>query len=282
VEVTDRRVAIPLRATDGFYLALRWNDSGASSVELRPVALDDAFLVETNDPALAAAWLDDVARTAVLASRVAPPPGREPAEVGPLVRDTSWRYSVTPDAVIAERETAEPSVARLERVIAAVRALADAPIRIAAQLARIAPALGGNAANRADLGGQPVLRVARGAQTIAIYLMRRLAVGEPGRLRTLVSAHRHVSDGSTISLLADRIPSAAVPPANDTRGKAMRINARAEELLDAMAPTSALVRAHDVEIAFDGLMLDVRRLSAAIDLAAIWAVDGALESGPYR
>jgi hypothetical protein len=41
------------------------------------------------------------------------------------------------------------------------------------------------------------------------------------------------------------------------------------------------VRAHDVEIAFDGAIADRERLGAAIELAAWWASD-AFRTGPYR
>ena len=71
-------------------------------------------------------------------------------------------------------------------------------------------------------------------------------------------------------------------PALESGARNLRVDERAARLLDYMQASAAMVRAHDVEIAFDGLMLDGRRLATAVDLAAHWAVDGALETGPYR
>src|SRR6184192_1680445 len=60
-------VSVRVPATDGFELALRWTDRGTAAT--RAPTFDDSFLVETNDVALANAWLDTEVRDAVIASR---------------------------------------------------------------------------------------------------------------------------------------------------------------------------------------------------------------------
>ncbi|MDQ3366935.1 MAG: hypothetical protein M3680_16050, partial [Myxococcota bacterium] len=71
------------------------------------------------------------------------------------------------------------------------------------------------------------------------------------------------------------------PPAAETSGGTLAIDARAAHLLEAGRPSATTVRAHDVEIAFDGAIADRERLGAAIELAAWWASD-AFGSDPYR
>ena len=45
----------------------------------------------------------------------------------------------------------------------------------------------------------------------------------------------------------------------------------AAHLLEIARPSATTVRPHDVEIAFDGALVDRERLGAAIELAAWWA-----------
>ena len=104
---------------------------------------------------------------------------------------------------------------------------------------------------------------------------------DPGRLRTIVSAHRHGSSGDTLSLISDNLPRAAWPPPADPSGGTLAIDTRAGQLLDAARPSATMVRKHDVEIAFDGANIERDRLGAAIELAAHWA-SSARDSGPYR
>jgi hypothetical protein len=111
-----------------------------------------------------------------------------------------------------------------------------------------------------------------------VRLVRRLGPGDPGRLRTVVGARRIASDGATLSLIFDGLPRAAWLPANDA-ATCIHIDERAAALLDAACPSATMVRAHDVEVAFDGALADRDRLAAAVELAAHWAD---AESGPYR
>ena len=84
-----------------------------------------------------------------------------------------------------------------------------------------------------------------------------------------------------LTLIAEDLPRAAWPPANDLGESTLRIDARARSLLDTARPATTIVRRHDVEITFDGAFTDADRLGAAIELAAHWASDRA-RSGPYR
>ena len=172
--ITPSRITVALAPTDGFVLALRWVDAGPDASP-RLVALDDTFLVETNDPALAAAWLDDASRTAVCsASRLhVAPPGRD-RDVGPLARDTSWRFSIGDDHAIATRSEPEISAARVATIVATVVAIAAAQVRWTRAFARLAHELGGHAASLVEVGGQAALKLPRGQVVVAVRLARRL------------------------------------------------------------------------------------------------------------
>ena len=271
-------VAIP--STDGFELTLKWNDRWANDGAPRAASFDDSFLVETNDAALASVWLDHEARAGLLASRYVEHQRAE-RKTAVLVRDGTWLHEVTDDEVWARRRDGEPSVDRMADMLAACLALAGRPVRWATALAGIGRALGGEPASRIEIGGKPALRVRRRAVDVFVTLVRRLGPGDPGRLRTIVGAHRHGSGGETLSLISEGLPRSAWPPPADPSTGTLAIDARAGQLLDLARPSATTVRLHDVEIAFDGALGDRDRLGAAIELAAWWA-DDAGAAGPYR
>jgi hypothetical protein len=277
------RVAVQVPHTDGFDLALAWTDR--STADARPPTFDDSYLVETNVVALASAWLDLDARSALLSSRYSAAPAN-PSQRTTLVllRDGTWIHELRAGEVTARRLEAEPSRERIADMLAASLAIASRPSRWAAWFARLARAVGGHASTRVELGGKPVLRVRRGAIDVSVRLLRRLDPDEPGRLRTLIGARRIGSSGETLTLISDGIPRTAWPPPNapGTRdAPRMRIGHEASNLLDAARPATSVVRPHDVEITFDGAVTDANRLGAAIELAARWASD-ADPGGPYR
>ena len=271
------RVAVQVPHTDGFDLALAWTDRSAA--DPRPPTFDDSYLVETNDVALASAWLDVDARAALLGSRYVTAP-RALRNTAVLLRDGTWSYELRAGEVVARRAEAEPSSERIADMLAASLALASRPVRWARWFAKLARAVGGDAASRVELGGKPVLRVRRGAVDVTVRILRRLDPDEPGRLRTLIGARRRGSSGETLTLISDALPRTAWPPPNPP-GPRLRIEAQASHLLDAARPSTSIVRPHDVEITFDGAATDANRLGAAIELAARWA-DDATPGGPYR
>jgi hypothetical protein len=271
-------VTVQLPSTDGFELALRWTDRDVGSLRS---AFDDSCLVETNDVSLANMWLDREAQAALLASRYTTGTPEPLRTTLPMLRDGTWQHELRDDQVIASRSEAETSVARLTDLIAASLSLATRPARWARWFAPLAKALGGEAAPRVEIGGRPVLRVQRGGTEVQVRLLRRLGPDDPGRLRTLVSAHRVASSGETLTLISDELPRSAWPPANDLAGSSLSIDARARELLDLARPSTTIVRKHDVEITFDGVFADADRLGAAIQLAAYWSTDRHA-IGPYR
>lgn len=275
----EARVAVALPCTDGFELTLRWSDRWANDGAPRPAAFDDSFLVETNDLALAGVWLDHEARAGLLASRYVA--GANGDRTALLFRDGAWVHEVSNDEVSAHRQGGEPSEDRMMDMLRASLVLASRPVRWARAFARVARTLGGDAAGRVEVGGKPALRVRRGMVDVLVHVVRRLGPGDPGRLRTMVGAHRHGSGGETLSLISEGLPRAAWPPAADPAGSTLSIDARAAQLLDAARPSATTVRAHDVEIAFDGALTDRERLGAAIELAAWWA-SSAVGAGPYR
>ena len=272
------RVAVRVPHTDGFDLALGWTDRSAA--DPRPPTFDDSYLVETNDVALASAWLDVHTRTALITSRYVSQQ-RSQRNTAVLLRDGTWVHELRDGEVTARRLEAEPSRERIADMLSASLAIASRPSRWAKWFAKLAHIIGGQAATRVELGGKPVLRVRRGAVDVSVRLLRRLDPDEPGRLRTLIGARRIGSSGETLTLIHDQLPRTAWPPPNAPGAPRMRIEEHASNLLDAARPATSIVRPHDVEITFDGASTDADRLGAAIELAARWASDSS-PSGPYR
>lgn len=275
-------VVVALPCTDGFELILRWNDRWSNSDGApRAASFDDSFLVETNDFALAGVWLDHDVRSGLLASRYVSS-RRAERQTAILLRDARWVHEVSNDEVYARRPDAERSGDRMADMLMASLLLASRPVRWARAFSWVAGALGGRSAARVEVGGKPALRVRRHGVDVNVKIVRRLGPGDPGRLRTVISAHRLGSGGETLSLISDGLPRAAwPPPAADLSCSTLYIDPRAAQLLDAAQPSSTTVRPHDVEIAFDGALTDRDRMGAAVELAAWWACD-AHPSGPYR
>jgi hypothetical protein len=272
-------VTVGLPATDGFELKLRWNDRWAAT-KPRESTFDDSFLIETNDLALATIWLDHPSRSGLLASRYvsAQHPERHTAL---MLRDGAWLYVIDGDEVRAHRKDAEPSEERMADILTAALILASRPTRWARAFAALGRELGCDPVARVEIGGRPILRTRRGAVDVLVHVVRRLGRDDPGRLRTIVRAHRHGSGGETLALVSETLPRAAWPPSTASSTSTLSIDDRAAELLDLARPSATHVRAHDVEISFDGLLSDKERLGAAIELAARWAT-AAYEGGPYR
>jgi hypothetical protein len=274
------RVVVGVPSTDGFELTLKWNDRWANDGTPRAASFDDSFLVETNDLALAGVWLDHEARAGLLASRYM---ARECPErdTALLIRDGTWLHEVANDEVCARRRDTETSNDRMADMLMASLLLASRPVRWAAAFGRLGRALGGEPATRIEIGGRPALRVRRGTVDVFVHVVRRLGPADPGRLRTIVSAHRHGSGGETLSLVSEGLPRSAWPPPADPSCGTLAIDSRASRLLDVARPSATTVRSHDVEVAFDGSITDRDRLGAAIELTAWWASE-AQAAGPYR
>ena len=274
------RVTVALPSTDGFELTVKWSDRWANDGAPRALSFDDSFLVETNDLALAGVWLDHEARSGLLASRYVSGVNGE-RKTALMFRDGAWVHEVSNDEVSARRREHEPSESRMADMLLASLLLASRPVRWARAFATVGRALGGEPATRIEVGGKPALRVRRGFVDVLVRVVRRLGPGDPGRLRTIVGAHRHGSGGETLSLISEGLPRSAWPPPADFSCGTLSIDTRAAQLLDAARPSATTVRVHDVEIAFDGALGDRERLGAAIELAAWWAAD-ARSAGPYR
>lgn len=274
-------VVVALPCTDGFELTLRWNDRWANGDGApRAASFDDSFLVETNDVALAGVWLDHDVRSGLLASRYVPSTRAE-RKTAVLLRDARWVHEVSNDEVYARRPEPEWSEVRMADMLLASLLLASRPVRWARAFSRVAAALGGRSATRIEVGGKPALRMRRHSIDVNVNIVRRLGPGDPGRLRTVISAHRLGSGGETLSLISEGLPRAAWPPPADPSSGTLYIDPRAAALLDTARPSSTIVRPHDVEIAFDGALGDRDRMGAAVELAAWWACDGHAQ-GPYR
>jgi hypothetical protein len=272
------RVSVQLPSTDGFELALSWTDRNVGSLG---ASFDDSCLVQTNDVSLARVWLDREAQAALIASRYTqgrPDPMRNTA---PLMRDGAWHHELRADQVVAQRTEPEPSPDRISDLLATSLALATRPARWAHWFRPLAKSLGGEALARVELGGRPVLRVRRGQADVTVRLLRRLGPGDPGRLRTVVGAHRIGSGGETLTLISEDLPRSAWPPLGEESPHKLAIDPHAQRLLGAARPSTTLVRKHDIEITFDGVFGDHDRLGAAVELAAYWAA-GHKQTSPYR
>ncbi len=271
------RIAVAIAPIDGFELAVQWSDHWSGETAPRSASFDDSFFVHTNDLALAHVWLDGRARDSLHASRFVSRAGRL-GTTAELVRDGAWLHEVDRDQVVARRRDAETSPERMAELLATSLVLASSPARWAAGYVQLAQRLGGEASTRVELGGRPAIRAVRGNLEVLVHLVRRLAPDDPGRLRTLVSARRYGGGGERLALVRDGMPRDAARPSNDSIG-ALMLDADAARLLDLARPSAAAVHAQEVEITFDGALLDHERLGAAIELAARW---GAASMTPYR
>src|SRR4051812_47462970 len=205
-------VVVALPCTDGFELALRWNDRWINGDGApRAASFDDSFLVETNDVALAGVWLDHDVRSGLLASRYVSSTVAE-RNTALLLRDGRWIHQACNDGVSAVRAEPESSADRMGDMLAASLLLATRPARWARSFALVATALGGRPAERIEVGGKPALRVRRHGVEVSVRVVRRLGPGDPGRLRTVIGAHRIASGGETLSLISEGLPRAARPP----------------------------------------------------------------------
>ena len=261
---------------------MAWTDRARSH---RQPSFDDSCLVETNDVALAHAWLDVEAQTALLASRYVSAPSRRVTAV--MLRDGAWTHRLRRGAAIATRASSSRRPIG-SRIYSASCSRSRIGRRAGRAPSRSSPAtLGGTASPRVEVGGMPVLRVRRGAVDVTVRVLRRLDPDEPGRLRTVIGAHRLRSTGETLQLISEQLPRAAwpppcLPPGERSMGAPrLPIEPGARRLLEAAKPAASIVRPHDVEITFHGAIVGGERLGAAIELAARWAADTAAD-GPYR
>lgn len=271
-------ITVQLPSIDGFELALRWTDRAVGSMS---AAFDDSCLVETNDVSLASLWLDREVQAALLASRYTSGTPDALRTTAPMLRDGTWQYELRDDRVIASRDETESSPDRVADILAASLALASRPARLARWFQPLGKALGAETLGRIELGGKPVLRVRRDGVDVTVRMLRRLGPADPGRLRTVVGAHRLGSGGDTLALISDDLPRTAWPPLDDLGSSTLHIDHEARALLDAARPSTTIVRKHDIEITFDGATGDADRIGAAVRLAAYWAAAHAPD-GPYR
>ncbi len=280
------RVAVELPSTDGFVLSIKWSDRWAGGDTQRTLALeraasfDDSAIVETNDLALAAGWIDGRVRDALLAARFVSVAGV--GNTARMWRDRGWAFELAGDEVSGRRLPGEAAPERVVSVLEAALTLASRPARWARAFQPAARMLGGELAPRVEIGGKPVLRTRRDRTDVRLYLVRRLGPADGGRLRTLVSAHRHASTGDGLTLVRDDLARAAVPPPGTLGATVLPLDPHALQLLELCSPSATTLRDHDVEIIFDGAVTDPARLDAAVELAAWWSTEARASTGPYR
>ena len=209
------------------------------------LSFEQHFEVDSNDDALAALWLDEPARAALVdALWLLPDVGLISVDAVPA----SYQYLLERGEVLIKRgDESEP--ARLARAVHAGGMLAARPHRIARQWLDVARTLGGTTTtDRWDLAKDFAVTVERSPVTVRID-----NVGDP--LRTRARATR---------LGADR----------DWKAVAA--------LLDAAAPDRKHLTDGEVELRWKGLMMDPARLGPAVEICARLAAPSIAATGPYR
>ena len=309
-------VFVQTRKLDGFELEVRWGDRLADP-DVGDAKFDALFGLSTNDEALLRAWLDAPSRQALIDSAYRYHENlygselRLALELEPTARaydaafrdpnaTRTWTYRLRDDELVATKGTHELDANRLAAVVATASTLAARSQRWATEYAALARELDATAHAEVELGGAPILTARRGAVDIEATLLRRAGPRDRGRLRTRIAARRLGAGGigEACSLVSGALAKAARPPLPrgarhacplagyelraTSREAAARLDPPASALVELAAPGAVIAAAERVEVWFDGALSDRVRFDAAIELAARWAVDAGLASGPYR
>jgi hypothetical protein len=301
-------VYIGLPPLDGFAMTIEDATSGWPWTR-GDIAFDRRYRVTTNDPALAAAWLDDAATAAVLSQRyeASTLPAWRGIALPALVRaptiERGWRFELIGHELAVLKGAPESDPVRLCDAVDAGLAVAGSCYRLAAGWQGIAAALGGRCtAARWDAGVDFAVQCDRDGAPVRIAHVRRRS-GEPPaehRLRTAVVAPRVTPHDDALvvwrrgALAQPQRPARKLAPlplpgldgfaarASDRSLATSRLDAAARALIHEAAAEAVELDAREVAVWFDGLVDDVPRLDAAVGLCARLAVDGSLAAAPYR
>jgi len=245
--------------TDGAWLTIRPRARQVRAESAREVASNLAahdIVVESNDRALADAWLDAPVRDALPASLWTFPRHRW------VVQIDGAHLAVAAGEVLMAPVAANPE--HLAAMVDLGALLATRPHRLGRELAQLARALGGaTTAARFELGGRFALTMERDRSRIAIDFVHRLP-GQSLRQAGLRTRLRAAAD-------------TAVDPTLVTR----RLRDAPNLARRAAASSIALERGEIVAV-LDGLVTERDRLDAGLALVARLAAGGAPSAGPYR
>jgi hypothetical protein len=203
------------------------------------------YEVDQRHDAIAAIWLDDPARAALVDALWLRP---DPGVFGMSAVANGYRFLVEKGEVLVKRDH-ETDPERLARAVHAGGMLAARPHRIARQWLDVARTLGGTTTtDRWDLAKDFAVTVERSPVTVRID-----NVGDP--LRTRARATRLGDDRDWKAVAA---------------------------LLDAAAPDKTHLTDGEVELRWKGLMMDPARLGPAVEICARLAAPSIAATGPYR
>lgn len=229
---------------DGFAVFHDHEVEGVMIVAIAGLTFRAHYQVDGNWPAQKL-WLDEPAKTALVeALWLRADPGVFSIDAVPV----GYRYRIERGEVLVRREH-ELDPQRLARAVHAGGMLAARPHRIARDWLEVARGLGGTTTTeRWDLAKDFAVTLDRGPVTVRID-----NVGDP--LRTRVRATRLGADH-------DWKPVAA--------------------FLDAAAPDRKKLTDGEVELLWDGLVMDPARLGPAVEICARLAAPSIAATGPYR
>ena len=252
IETRDRGIRVEVRrrwGTDGFgnqTLVFDEEEVERAVADARPaLSFAEHFEVDTNDDALAALWLDEPARAALVESLwLRPDVGLVSVDAVPV----GYQYLLERGEILVKRgDESEP--ARLARAVQTGGVLAARPHRIARDWLEVARTLGGTTTtDRWDLAKDFAVTVERSPVTVRID-----NVDDP--LRTRARATRLGADRDWEAVAA---------------------------LLDAAAPDRKELTDGEVELRWKGLMMDPARLGPAVEICARLAAPSIAATGPYR
>jgi hypothetical protein len=297
-------IYVGLPALDGFDLVVADALSGWPWRK-GDVPFDGRYRVTTNDPVLAALWLDPPSARAIAGLRFddsqvwqqpPPAPAAPPAERG-------WRFEVAGAELAVLKGGLEPDLERLHDALIAGATVAAAAHRCADAWRDLAMRVGGAAtSDRWDLGGDFAILCDRQGTAVRVDHLRVRPDEPPDehRLRTRIRAARVTTRDDALvawrrgALGQPMRPARKLPPVaaealgiyqaratTSELGRA-RLDAYTRGLLQLSGVDALELDAAEVVAWYDGACDDPARLDAAIELCARLAVDDAAHAGPYR
>jgi hypothetical protein len=296
-------IYVGLPALDGFDLVVADALSGWPWRK-GDVPFDGRYRVTTNDPALAALWLDPPSARAIAALRFDDSQvWREPAVTAPPPTERGWRFEIAGGELAVLKGGVEPDVERLHEALLAGATVAAAAYRCADAWRDLAVRVGGIATtDRWDLASDFAIVCDRRGTVVRVDHLRTRPDEPPDehRLRTRVRAARITTrDDALVAWRRGAVgqpvrPARKLPPvvtdgmgiyqarATSSDEGRLRLDAYTRGLLQLSAADALELDAAEVSAWYDGACDDPARLDAAIELCARLAVDDATHAGPYR
>jgi len=259
---------------------------GGQDIHVGVPAFDERFIIKGSDEALVRAWLDDPSRSAIAAAE-------------------RYGFTVESGELRAERVGLETSVQSLVDAVRGASAVATGGRRLLDRWTALGERLGGRVAAKQEAfevnGGTMTIVERAGAKVLVDVLQEKLGrLGASSRLWTRLRArHPAATSDDRFAIVTDTGEAMledagelveVAPPRGDDGG--YRLLATETSWGDAnltvpiwsrvltLAPTAVTGDSEEVTVILEGLVLDERRLSAALELATELA--SITPTGPYR